>query len=233
MKEKKPRPIKITPEIIKFADGSCLFEIGDTKVLVTATIQETVPPHAAASGIGWITAEYSLLPRAGKTRTPRQRIMTSGRTYEIQRIIGRTLRAIVDLSVLKNYSIIIDCDVLQADGGTRTAGINGGYIAIVYALRKMLKEGKIEKFPITEYLGAISVGIVNGKPVLDLNYEEDNIADVDMNVAMTSSGKIVEVQATAERKTFTIEELYKLISLAKKGIDKIINAEKKIIGTLG
>jgi ribonuclease PH len=159
--------------------------------------------------------------------------MTSGRTYEIQRIIGRTLRAIVDLSVLKNYSIIIDCDVLQADGGTRTAGINGGYIAIVYALRKMLKEGKIEKFPITEYLGAISVGIVNGKPVLDLNYEEDNIADVDMNVAMTSSGKIVEVQATAERKTFTIEELYKLIFLAKKGIDKIINAEKKIIGTLG
>ncbi|OGS22943.1 MAG: ribonuclease PH [Elusimicrobia bacterium RIFOXYA2_FULL_39_19] len=224
------RKITVTPNYVKFGDGSCLFQTGDTKVLCVATINEDrVPPHCEAKEIGWVSAEYAMLPHAGKERTARQRSINSGRTHEIQRLIGRSLRAIVDLSKLGRRTIVIDCDVIQADGGTRTASINGAYIALSQAIAKLIKEKKLFDNPIKDSVGATSVGMVKNKLILDMCAAEDNEAQVDMNVVMTGSGKFIEVQATAEGKEFSGQELNKMLNMAGKGIKEIIKIQKKIV----
>jgi ribonuclease PH len=230
-KEDELREINIIRNYGRFAEGSCLIEQGNTRVLCTASIEEKVPQFLKGTNAGWVTAEYGMLPRSCKTRSLRESIRGSvgGRTHEIQRMIGRSLRAVVDLQALGERTIWIDCDVLQADGGTRTASISGGYIALYDALQWLIQNKKIEKNPIKDYLAAISVGIVNGKDLLDLNYEEDSNAEVDMNIIMTGSGKIVEIQGTAEKTPFSEEKLNELITLAKKGIEEIIKLEKNII----
>jgi ribonuclease PH len=218
------RPIKITKNYISHAEGSCLFEMGNTKVLSTATIiYGSVPPHAEIEKIGWITAEYSMLPRSTKQRTHRTKILSGGRTHEIQRMIGRSLRSVVDLSKIPDMTIFLDCDVLQADGGTRTASVNGAFVAMCEALSKISPKG--EPF-VKSYLGAVSVGIVEGKYILDLTAQQDNIADVDMNVVMLDTGEIVEIQATAERVPFSNYQLQELLNLAESGIKEIIEKIK-------
>lgn len=226
------RPLKITRNYLPHAEGSCLFELGQTKVLCVATVEAKVPPHAEAKGQGWITAEYSMLPRAGKERTPRGRASSGGRVQEIQRLVGRSLRAVANLEDLGPRTITLDCDVIQADGGTRTASINGAFIALVDAVRKLKKEGLIQRWPIRNHVAAISVGLVGAKPVLDLCYEEDYDADVDMNVVMTDRGEFVEVQGTAEKSPFSDKKLKRLLQFAKKGIAQVIAAQKKILGPL-
>ena len=224
------REIKITPNYVKFGDGSCLFQMGETKVLCVATINEDkIPPHCEAKEIGWVSAEYAMLPRSGKQRTARQRSIGSGRTQEIQRLIGRSLRAIVDLSKLGRRSIIIDCDVIQADGGTRTASINGAFIALSQAIQKLIREKKLFNNPIKSYIGAISVGIVNNKKILDMCCSEDNAAQVDMNVVMTDKCEYIEVQSTAEGKVFTDKDMKEMLDLAKKGIKQVIARQKKLV----
>ncbi|MFA4967582.1 MAG: ribonuclease PH [Candidatus Margulisiibacteriota bacterium] len=223
------RPIKITRGFTKHAEGSVLIEFGDTKVICTASVDESVPPHKRNSGEGWVTAEYSMLPRATNQRSSRETYKVRGRTHEIQRLIGRSLRAVVDLSLLGERSITLDADVIQADGGTRTAAITGCFVALYDAVQKLIKDKKISKSPIKEYLAAISVGMVEGHPVVDLNYAEDSSADVDMNVVMTESGGLVEVQGTAEGKPFTREEMDKLIDKARDGIEKLIIEQKKAV----
>ena len=207
------RPVKITTDYLLTAEGSVLIEIGNTRVLCAASVEESVPGFLRGSGKGWVTAEYSMLPRATATRTPREvsKGRASGRTMEIQRLIGRSLRSVVDLTALGERSVILDCDVLQADGGTRTAAITGAYIAMSSALRQLVKFGALKKFPLTDCVAATSVGIVSGVPMLDLCYQEDSQAEVDMNVVMTGSGRFVELQATAEKTAFDDSQLANLL----------------------
>lgn len=223
------RKVKITKNYIKSAEGSVFFEMGDTKVICTATIENSVPPFLRGKGTGWVTAEYAMLPRSSPQRIQRERSKVGGRTHEIQRLIGRSLRSVVDMKALGERSVLIDCDVVQADGGTRTASITGAYIALVEALRHAKKQGMIETIPVTDYLAAVSVGIVDGKPMLDLCYIEDSTAETDMNLVMTGKGGIVEVQGTAEGAPFSKAELAKLLALGEKGIKTLIKKQKEIL----
>ena len=223
------RKIKITRNYIKAAEGSVLIEMGDTRVICTATVESSVPPFLRGKGTGWVTAEYAMLPRSSGQRIQRERSKVGGRTHEIQRLIGRSLRSVVDMKELGERSVLIDCDVIQADGGTRTASITGAYIALVDALRQINKEGLIKTMPVNDYLAAISVGIVGGKPMLDLCYVEDSSAEVDMNLVMTGSGKIVEVQGTAEGEPFSRSELNKLLALGEKGIKALVKKQKEML----
>lgn len=222
------RPVKITTGYLLTAEGSALIEIGNTRVLCAASVEESVPPFLRNSGKGWVTAEYSMLPRATATRTAREitKGRPSGRTMEIQRLIGRSLRSIVDTDALGERSVVVDCDVLQADGGTRTAAITGAYIALSAALNQLVKFGLLKKSPIRDFVGATSVGIVGGVPMLDLCYQEDSQADVDMNVVMTGSGRFVELQATAEKTAFDDAQMAELLTLARKGIGELIALQK-------
>lgn len=226
------RPLNLIPGYAKFADGSVLVELGDTRVLCTATIEDKVPPHARDLAHGWVTAEYSMLPRSSKQRIQREvtKGQIGGRTYEIQRLIGRSLRAVTDLRRLGERTIIIDCDVIQADGGTRTAAITGGFIALTQAVRLLRREGKVGPGVLTDFVAATSVGIVEGYPVLDLSYVEDVQADVDMNVVATASHKFVEIQGTAEHQCFDEVQLAEMLRLARKGISELIEAQKQVLG---
>lgn len=225
------RPVKITPDFIKPAEGSVLIEVGETKVICTATVEEKVPSFQKGTGRGWVSAEYSMLPRATQTRNPREaaRGKLGGRTHEIQRLVGRALRSVVDMSKLGERTIWLDCDVIQADGGTRTASITGAYVALALALRKLVGDGILEKVPLKDMLAATSVGIIKGVPMLDLCYAEDSQAEVDMNVVMTKSGKFVEVQGTAEGAAFSREEMDQLLALAEKGIRELIQAQEAVL----
>ncbi len=227
-KKDKLRPIKITRHYTKYAEGSVLIEMGDTKVLCTASVEESVPPFKKDSGEGWVTAEYSMLPRATSTRNKRDisKLKLNGRSGEIQRLIGRSLRASVDMKKLGERTITIDCDVLQADGGTRCASITGGFVALYDALTYLKEQGLITKSPLKSFVSAVSVGIKDNEVLLDLCYKEDSSADVDMNFVMNDKGEIIEVQGTAEGKTFSKEELDSLYALAKKGIKEITKAQK-------
>lgn len=228
------RQVKITTGFTKYAEGSVLIEMGNTKVLCNASVEERVPPFKRDSGEGWVTAEYAMLPRATATRNNRDinKLKQNQRSVEIQRLIGRALRASIDFKMLGERSITVDCDVIQADGGTRTAAITGGFVALAEACKKLVNEGIIDKMPLTKYVSAISVGIIDGVPMLDLCYEEDSKADVDMNVIMTSEGKFVEVQGTGENGTFSVEELTSLITLGQKGTKELIEIQKSILGGL-
>lgn len=226
------RPLEIIPNINLYAEGSCLIKCGNTHVLCTASVSEDTPDWLKGQNKGWITAEYSLLPRATLTRVLRETKGAGGRTHEIQRLIGRSLRAAVNLEELKDYCIHVDCDVLQADGGTRTASISGGFVALYSALQKLVREGKLLRNPVKEYVAAISCGICHGEPVLDLDYAEDSHAEADTNFVLTESGKIVEIQATAESEVFTETEFNELFSLAKHGIHQIIMTQKKVLGNV-
>src|SRR5579859_395305 len=230
--QRKPnqlRPLKITKDYLLTAEGSVLIEVGNTQVLCAASIEDTVPHFLRNSGKGWVTAEYSMLPRATATRTPREvsKGRASGRTMEIQRLIGRSLRSIVDLEALGERSVILDCDVLQADGGTRTAAITGAYIALSVAIRQLVKFGALKKSPIRDFVAATSVGMIGGTPMLDLCYQEDSRAEVDMNVVMTGAGKFVEVQATAEKTPFDDAQMGDLLALARQGIDELVALQKQ------
>ncbi|CAA7599488.1 Ribosomal protein S5 domain 2-type fold [Acididesulfobacillus acetoxydans] len=227
------RPVKITRNFTNMPEGSVLIEVGQTRVLCTASVEEKVPLFQKGSGKGWITAEYSMLPRATQTRTPREatRGKLSGRTMEIQRLIGRALRSVVELKKLGERTIWLDCDVLQADGGTRTASITGAYVALVDAVQVLLSKGLLKENPIRDSLAAVSVGKVRGEAVLDLAYEEDSQAEVDMNVVMTGTGKFVEIQGTAEDAPFDREELEWFLLLAEKGIKELIEMEKAALGS--
>ena len=228
------RPLIITPDYTKYAEGSVLTCCGNTKVICTASVENKVPHWLLDEHNyprhGWITAEYGMLPRSTGSRRSRETATIQGRTHEIQRLIGRSLRSATNLRSLENHTIWIDCDVIQADGGTRTASITGGFVALIYALRKMHDKGDIKEFPVKEFLAAISVGIVNQQPVLDLNYDEDKDAEVDMNVVMLSSGKLVEVQGTAEGRTYSRQQLNIMLDLAEQGIRSHIDSQKKVLG---
>src|SRR5437762_2232649 len=225
------RPVTITRRYTKHAEGSVLVEFGDTKVLCTASVEEKVPPHVRGTGAGWVTAEYGMLPRATHTRSDREaaRGKQSGRTQEIQRLIGRSLRCVFDLGALGERTISLDCDVLQADGGTRTAAITGAFVAAHDAVNWLLAQGKIERSPITDFVGAVSVGIVEGTPLLDLEYIEDSMCDTDMNVVMTGSHGFVEIQGTAEGAAFTRQQMDELMELAAKGIRELIALQKSTL----
>ena len=225
------RPLIITPGFLPTAEGSALIEVGHTKIVCAASVEQTVPMFLRGAGKGWVTAEYAMLPRSTSTRTKREvsRGRVGGRTSEIQRLIGRCLRSVTDLDSLGERTIYIDCDVIQADGGTRTASITGGWVALALALQQMVEFEMISTMPLERYLASTSVGIVNGAPLLDLCYEEDSRADVDMNVAMTSAGEYVEVQATAEGKVFAKNQLTELLNLAARGIEELIKAQREVI----
>jgi len=223
----KIRRAAITRNYLKYAEGSCLIELGNTKVICTASIEESVPPFLKGTGTGWVTAEYGMLPRSCQTRI--QRGKDSGRTYEIQRLVGRSLRAIIDMKPIGERTIWIDCDVIQADGGTRTASITGSFIALCDAMNKLKKEGLLNKVPIKDFVAATSVGILGGNLLLDLTYEEDSKADVDMNIVMTGRGEFIEIQGTAERRTFKKEDMDGLLSLAKKGIEDLIDIQRSLL----
>jgi ribonuclease PH len=223
------RPVKVTTDYLLTAEGSALIEVGNTRVLCAASIEESVPGFLRGAGKGWVTAEYSMLPRATATRTPREvsKGRASGRTMEIQRLIGRSLRSVVDLTVLGERSILLDCDVLQADGGTRTAAITGAYIAMSAAVRQLVKFGALKKSPIRDFVAATSVGMVGGVAMLDLCYQEDSQAEVDMNVVMTGAGRFVELQATAEKMAFDDAQLAGLVALAKRGIEELVAVQRQ------
>jgi ribonuclease PH len=223
------RPVKITRNYLKHAEGSALIEMGDTKVICSASVEERVPQFLRNTGKGWITAEYSMLPRSTHTRTSRDSLKGrgDGRSFEIQRLIGRSLRSVTDLRSFGERTIWIDCDVIQADGGTRAASITGAYVALVDAFQKMMRNGTIKKIPVKDSVAAVSVGKVEGKALLDLNYEEDSKAEVDMNVVMTGNGKFVEVQGTAEEAVFTKREMDELTNIAQKGIKELTQIQKK------
>ncbi len=222
------RPIVITPNVAAFAEGSALVVFGKTEVRCTASIENRVPPFLTGKGQGWLTAEYAMLPRATLTRSPRESTTgkIGGRTHEIQRLIGRSLRAIVDLGALGERTITVDCDVLQADGGTRTAAITGGYVALMIALRTLVDGRLIVRPPVRASVAAVSVGIVDGEPRLDLEYREDSVADVDANVVMTGAGAFIEVQMTAEHDTFSADALAQMLALAQKGITELTAAQQ-------
>jgi ribonuclease PH len=226
------RPVRITRGYTMHAEGSVLIEFGHTKVLCTASVEEKVPPHKRGSGEGWVTAEYGMLPRATHTRSDREAAKgkQSGRTQEIQRLIGRSLRAVFDLKALGERTISLDCDVLQADGGTRTAAITGAFVAAHDAVSRLLAEGKITATPIRDHVAAISVGILQGAPLLDLEYVEDSACDTDMNVVMTGAGHFVEVQGTAEGAAFTRREMDALLGLAEKGVAELVVFQRQALG---
>jgi ribonuclease PH len=223
------RPVEIVPGYLATAEGSALIRVGNTQVLCAASVEDTVPPFLRNSGKGWVTAEYSMLPRATSKRTPREvnKGRPSGRTHEIQRLVGRSLRAVVDMTALGERTVTLDCDVLQADGGTRTAAITGAFVALVQALRQLVAFKAIKSMPVRDYVAATSVGLIGGTPMLDLCYEEDSRADVDMNVVMTGGGKFIEVQATAEHQPFDDGQMAALIGLARAGIGRLVEIQKK------
>lgn len=223
------REIKVTKDYIKHAEGSVLIEFGDTKVICTASVEDRVPPFLMNTGKGWVTAEYGMLPRSTNTRIQRDRAAGSGRTMEIQRLIGRSLRGIIDLEKLGERTIKIDCDVIQADGGTRTASITGGCIALGLAVQKLMEAQELLSSPLTDYVAAISVGIRGGQAILDLNYVEDSSAAIDMNVVMLGKGEFIEVQGTGEEKSFTKAQLDDLLVLADKGIKELITIQKSFV----
>jgi ribonuclease PH len=225
------RPVKITPNYIAMAEGSVLIEVGHTKVICTASIEETVPPFLRNSGKGWITSEYAMIPRSTLTRTPREssKGRIGGRTHEIQRLIGRSLRAVTDLKKIGERTITLDCDVIQADGGTRTASITGAYVALGLAVNRLVAAKTLKASPLRDFVAATSVGIVDGQVVLDLPYEEDSRAEVDMNFVMTGAGKFVELQATAEKDPFDDAQLAQLMKLAKKGCEELIAMQRKVL----
>lgn len=226
--------MKITPDFITTAEGSALIEVGNTRVICTASIEETVPQFLRNMGKGWISSEYSMLPRSTLTRTPREasKGRQGGRTHEIQRLIGRSLRAVTDLVKLGERTIWIDCDVIQADGGTRTASITGSFVALRLALEKLVEAGTLAAIPVKDSVAAVSVGIVDGEILLDLCYEEDARADVDMNFVMTGEGKMVEVQATAEHQVFDDAQLQKMIALARRGVQQLIAKQQAVLEKL-
>ncbi|HQP10329.1 MAG TPA: ribonuclease PH [Candidatus Omnitrophota bacterium] len=224
------RKIRITKDYVKHAEGSCLIEFGETRVICTATVEENVPLFLRNKGKGWVTAEYGMLPRSCETRVGREKAASSGRTQEIQRLIGRSLRGVIDTGKLGERTVKIDCDVIQADGGTRTASITGGFIALALALKKIKKQGLIEDIPIVDFVAAVSVGIFQGELLLDLDYSEDSKAAMDMNVVMVGKGKFIEVQGTAEGEPFSKAEMDKLLDLAKKGIKELIAIQEKALG---
>lgn len=227
------RPVEIIPNVNQFAEGSCLIRCGDTHVLCTASVEERVPPHVLF-GEGWITAEYSMLPRANRERSRRDisKLKLSPRSAEIQRLIGRALRAAVDGKLLGERTITIDCDVLQADGGTRTASVTGGFVALALACKNLMKTGDLLQMPITSYVAGVSAGIVEEEPILDLCYEEDSNALVDLNCVMNAEGELIELQATGEGRPFTLEEQRKLLALCEKGIYQLHKLQKEAIGGL-
>ncbi|MFB9327287.1 ribonuclease PH [Paenibacillus aurantiacus] len=229
------RPVTMTMNPNKYAEGSVLIEFGDTKVLCTASVEERVPPFMKGQGKGWITAEYSMLPRATQVRNQRESAKgkLTGRTMEIQRLIGRALRSVVDLQALGERTITIDCDVIQADGGTRTTSITGAFVALALAVHKLSKNHEFAKYPISDYLASVSVGVVGGKTLLDLNYEEDSKARVDMNVVMTGDRKFVEIQGTGEEAPFSRTELNELLGAAESGILELIAKQKAVLGLFG
>lgn len=223
------RPVKITRNFLKYPAGSVLMEMGNTKVICTATIQDRVPDFKKGKGAGWVTAEYAMIPGSTTERSQREGGKGRGRTQEIQRLIGRALRAVVDMEKLGERTIILDADVIQADGGTRTAAITGCFVALNDAVAKLIKEGKIKSSPLKEYVAAVSAGVLDGRVVVDLPYEEDSRAEVDMNVVMTGAGKLVEVQGTAEGEPFSKKTLDTMLSHAATGINKLIAVQKKIL----
>jgi len=226
------RPIKMTCGYLLTAEGSVLIEVGNTRVLCAASVEDMVPTFLRNSGRGWVTAEYSMLPRATVERSPREvtKGRPSGRTMEIQRLIGRSLRAVVDMEALGERTLIVDCDVLQADGGTRTASITGGYVALALAVKKLLEFGRLKRNPLRDQVAATSVGIVEGSALLDLCYEEDSQAQVDVNVVLTGAGEFVELQATGEKATFDDERLAALIGLARRGLVELFAAQRAALG---
>lgn len=229
------RPVVITRNYIKYAEGSCLIQVGDTKVICTASIEDKVPPFIKGTGSGWVTAEYGMLPRSCDTRTQREggKGQVSGRTQEIQRLVGRSIRSVVDLHALGERTIWLDCDVIQADGGTRTASVTGAFVAFCDAVNVLKKDGIVKKIPISDVLAAVSVGVVQSEELLDLTYQEDSNAAVDMNFVMTSAKRFIEIQGTAEGVPFTKNRLNKLIELAEKGIDELISKVKEtLVGVL-
>jgi len=225
------RPVQITPGFLSYAEGSVLIEMGSTRVVCAASLEDRVPPFLRNSGQGWLTAEYSMLPRSTQTRTAREtgRGGPSGRTHEIQRLIGRSLRAVADMKVLGERTLTIDCDVLQADGGTRTAAITGAYVAFALASNQLLKNGRITRPLTTNQVAAVSVGIVGNTPLLDLKYDEDSRAEVDMNVVCTSDGRFIELQGTAEREPFSRTQMDELVALATRGIEVLVGLQKAVI----
>jgi ribonuclease PH len=226
------RPVNIIPDYVSTAEGSVLIEVGHTRVICTASVEETVPVFLRNSGKGWVTAEYGMLPRATLTRTARESVKgkIGGRTHEIQRLIGRSLRAACDLEKLGERSVLIDCDVIQADGGTRTASITGAFVALALSLQKLVQAGTLNSLPLKNFVAAVSVGIVDGQPLLDLSYEEDSRADVDMNFVMTGANKFVELQATAEHDVFDDEQLQAMIKLARHALAQLVEKQKSITG---
>ena len=226
------RPVEIVTGALVTAEGSALIKVGNTQVLCAASVEDTVPPFLRNSGKGWVTAEYSMLPRATAKRTPREvtKGRQSGRTHEIQRLIGRSMRSVVDMSALGERTILLDCDVIQADGGTRTASITGAYVALALALRQLVQWGALKSMPLRDSVAATSVGLVGGAAMLDLCYEEDSQADVDMNVVMTGGGQFIEVQATAEHAPFDEAQMAELIGLARGGIARLTEIQRKVIG---
>jgi ribonuclease PH len=225
----KLRNTKITPNISPYAEGSALIEVGGTKVICTASVEDRVPMFMRNKGIGWVTAEYAMLPRATNTRTQRETQRPSGRTQEIQRLIGRSLRAVVDNALLGERQIMLDCDVIQADGGTRCASITGAYVALALACRRLVKNGILKTSPILSEVAAVSVGIIEGTPILDLAYAEDSVADVDMNIVCTGRGKFIEIQGTAEREPFTREQMDEMLLLAEKGVNELFEVQRKAL----
>lgn len=226
------RSLKLTPNFAKYAEGSVLIELGETVVLCTATVENRVPPHLRDMAQGWVTAEYSMLPRSSKQRIQREssKGKVGGRTHEIQRLIGRSLRTVTDMRRLGERTIMIDCDVIQADGGTRTAAITGGFIALAMAIQHLKNQNLVGSGLLSDYVAATSMGVVEGRPVLDLNYIEDSTAETDMNLVMTGAGNFVEIQGTAERAAFADDELAQMIALGRKGIMELVAAQKGIIG---
>jgi len=226
------RPIRITRQFTKHAEGSVLVEFGDTKVICTASVSNSVPPFLKDTGKGWVTAEYGMLPRSTHERMSREASKGKqvGRTHEIQRLIGRSLRAAVDLSAMGENMITVDCDVIQADGGTRTASITGGCIALVDAINALMNQRKLKKNPFKQLVASVSVGIFQGTPIIDLDYAEDSKAETDMNVVMTEKGGFIEIQGTAEKETFEQNELDKMLALSKEGISKLITAQREVLG---
>lgn len=226
------RQVKITPHVSEYAEGSALVEFGKTKVLCTATYESKSPQWLAGTGAGWVTAEYGMLPRSTHTRIKREKSMTGGRTQEISRLIGRSLRAAVDLRLLGEKQIIIDCDVLNADGGTRTASVTGGFVALALALKKLVAVSELKTLPLINYVSAISVGLHEGNIFLDLNYDEDSIIGTDMNFVMTDKGQFVEVQGTAEHHPFSREQLFKMMEVAEKGCQELFIHQAAIVGEI-
>ncbi len=223
------RNTKITPNISPYAEGSALIEVGNTKVICTASVEDRVPPFLRNKGTGWVTAEYAMLPRATNTRTQRETLRPSGRTQEIQRLIGRSLRAVVDTKTLGERQILIDCDVILADGGTRCASITGAYVAMALAVKKLMAKGTLKKSPIISEVAAVSVGIIGATSILDLCYEEDSNAEVDMNIVCTGAGKFIEIQGTAEREPFSRDQMNEMLDLAEKGINQLFTIQRYAI----